>query len=533
MNKRKLVSLICVIFLFSFNFFPVLAWEPGIAKAHTSEEEWFISFQLGYGNLVDQPVFIPFDSQIIPTPEVGVIMMGVERNGERNVTFLTYNYNTTSHEWDNLYKNESYSVRLDSNKRYGRTDVTLEVDPNATKMLVVFNYLDIWVEFWFEPDPLYLYREQTELQVRIRGLMMVGAAIVVFILSLIAGRRLQRRAVVVPKLPIISGVMFIIGVALFISALVLIRYAYTGLDLLIRGFLSYDWLLLYPTQFGVFTLWIAYRHMGDVLQELQIDYSRFDPLEKFQHKKPPTVTEGTKEEEKPRHQRSYLWTKDIAIYECYRHKRKLCWVRNKNSWAGFAHRILGHHEYIADSYIQSIKPDSGYWVESDKRVFISALRVNDKKGGVDIEVSLRWDDVVVSGVGLGLFILGVGGVIKGWPALALMGIGVIILIVGYLAKRSVIKIVRTPSILEIEPNRFIEGEMILYQQLDLTKFQDQIMLLQKQVVDKTREAIEQGYKWVIFYVEVFEELLKGTPREEEPKESPKEKEESEDESSKV
>lgn len=513
MPKRFVVVMIVSFVWFSVVFIPASAWEPELAKAHYSDEEFFINVRLGYGNLIDQPIFIPFDNQILPTPELKVIMGGIERSGQRNVSFLTFHYNSTSHEWDELYTNKSYMIELGPNDRYGVEDITIAVDPNATKMMVLFVYRDIEVKFWFEPDPLYMEREQTELQVRLRGMIMVGVAIVVFIFSLVAGRRLQRRAIVVPELPVVTGIMFILGTVMFVSSLVLIRFAYSGFDLLIRGFLSYDWLLLYPTQFGVFTLWIAHRHMGDILLELQLDYSRFDPLERIVK---PTVTEGTTEEEKPEHERSYRWTKDIAIYKCYKWKRRLCWVRKQNSWSGFIQRLLGHHEYIDKNYIQTIKPDSGYWVENDKRVFISAIKVNDKEGSFGFDTAdLHWDDFLISGVAFLLFLLGVSGFLPGWPSLALMGLGVLIFIIGFITKKSVIKTKRIPSVLELDPNRFIEGEMILYKQLDLRRIQDQVVELQKKLINKEREVIDLGYDWIVMFLDTIEDLLRGKNLEEE------------------
>ena len=506
-KTRKKINLILISTLVFLNVIPVMGWTPEHQKALFSDIEWNISFRIGYGSLVDEPIFIPFDKQIVPTPEIKVIMGGVERFGSRNVTFILYNYNTTSHKYDDWYKNATFIIILGSNDRYGIEDITLPADANATKMRVEFCYLDILVSFYYEPDPLYIHRNRTELDIRWRGVIMVFFAIVAFIAAQITGRRVQRRSIIVPKMPILEGVFLILGSVLFISAIVVMRFAYEGFDIIIRGFLAYDWFFIYLPMYGVFSLWVAYRHTGDILKELHIDLSRFDWLER--NSPEITSTENKKEEDKASSDRTYRWTKDMAIYSCYWHKKQLCWIRNPNEWKGFVQRLLGHHETISEEYIQSIRPDEAYWCSNDDRVFISAVRITDQPGefGFDTE-NLHWDDFFMSGLALVLFLLG-SFVLKGWPSIALMGLGVTIFIIGFITKRSVLQVKRVRPELKIDPNTYIEGEMILHQQTNLKKFKDIIKSLQKRLVDKEREAIDAGYDWVIMYVEVFEELLQG------------------------
>ena len=501
---RKLYG-ISLLILVCFNLIPVLGWEPEPVEHLYSEIDDGVYVRLVYGGLLDQPIEIPKDKDTLPTPELNIVMGGIERYGYRNVTITTYEYNRTSHEWDIMNKNTTIKMeRGVGGYRFVAYRKVIFPVINDT-LRVQFKYLDIEEFFWYKPDPLYVYRERTELDVRIRGMIMVGFAVLAFVMAAIAGRRLQRRATVVPALPVLAGMMFIIGVVAFISSLILFQYAGEGFDLLIRGFLSLDWLLLYPALFGVFTLWLASRHVGDILKELQIDYSEFVPRDTIPL---PTETE-TQEEDKKKSQKRYWWKKDIAIYFCYEHKGRMCMIRNPNCWRSFGKRLFGYHEYISENYFQSIKPDGGYWTPNDKRVFISAREINDKAGKLEITPSFEKDDIAVSLVALILFILGASGGMPGWPSLALLVIGTIIAIGGFLSHKSFIKVENTPSIFEIKPNVFIEAEMILYLQTEFSGLQDRLLQLQGALAHKDKHMFAIAFEWLMQYVSVFEEMLSG------------------------
>ena len=99
--------------------------------------------------------------------------------------------------------------------------------------------------------------------------------------------------------------------------------------------------------------------------------------------------------------------------------------------------------------------------------------------------------------------------LPGWPSWALMILGTIIGVGGFLSHKSFIKVENTPSIFEIKPNVFIEAEMILYLQTEFSGLQERLIKLQGAIAHKDKHMFALAFDWLMQYVEVFEEMLSG------------------------
>ena len=202
-KKQYLAQLLLFLFCI-INITAVVGWDPEPPAATYSEDDWGVYVQLIYGNLLDMPVYIPRDSSILPTPELTILMGGLERGGSRNVTIDTYSYNRSSSSYNILYSSRDYTLRQGDGGYTYIAYKKIVFDVTNSTMMIVFRYLDINIDFSYVPDPLYVNFQTTEFFVRLSVLWFLAIGIITALLAAVAGRKLQRRTIQVPPAPIIT-----------------------------------------------------------------------------------------------------------------------------------------------------------------------------------------------------------------------------------------------------------------------------------------------------------------------------------------
>jgi hypothetical protein len=464
MIKNGKLLIIACLFLALPVTIAVVAWTPEEPSALYSRLDRPIYVQIAYGNLIGEPVFVPHKSQIIPAPEFYIIMGGLSQYDVKVAQLRVYTYNRTTHDYTDqqleVQENITLAINNSISEFFAIEKIILTLN-NTQTYLCVFEYRDIHAKFYYEPDPIYIAFQTNQFLLYGWGVFMVLATAVDLTIAAVVGKKVQRRTITVPKMPVFEILSMTVALLSFTASFIIFQFPYTGVDLVIHVLMGNSFYLCFPFLFVIFTLWFAHRHSDEFLRVLQIDLSRFRKIE------------GENKAE---------WTKDLQIYYCYYYRGRLCLLKDPDDWKGFFGRMIGWHIEVGN-YQRSMQPDRGYWIGNDKRVFISCNDVDDFDGHFEFNTNLTPSAIVTFALAVILLFAGMANFLGGWADYGLMGLGILLFGLTYFFRHSIFYISYKKGYWHMEPNMYREKEAILYSETDFQFLQDRIIELEAQYND--------------------------------------------------
>jgi len=334
MSSRKRQSIaFFLLFLALLSITNVIAFEPVKQEGNYSELDWGVYVFLIYGSLDGNPVFIPQKTINLPRPELWIVMGGMEQGGNRNVSLITYRMNETTEEFNILvnYMNFTMTMGDGGNPHSAMREILFPT--NGERLKVVFNYLDILVEFNYKPISLYVNVETTVANTQMMIFLWIIVTIVVGVFCEYPARKLQRHVTAIPGLPILSILAIGTSIASMIFVVTYISFPIGFFEKIILFILGAEpWLVEIPF-FILFTLWLGHRHSPDNLKTVQQYFSKFHPV-------------GEQD----------IWQADMRDdYRAYEKNGKW-YICDPDSWRQFFFRVLGFR-ILMKGWEKGIKPN--------------------------------------------------------------------------------------------------------------------------------------------------------------------------------
>lgn len=486
MKKNRILILTLLFLTFFTSIQQVSAFDPRPQGGKFSDVEWGVYVQLLYGSIDGNSVFIPQQASKLPRPELWIVMGGMERRGHRNVSLTSYLYNETSKEYDTFFEYNNYSLALGDggDPHYAMQEVIFPTTDD--KMRIVFEFKDINIEFFYEPIPIYQDLETTKADFQTSIYIWIIITILAGVLSEYPARRLQRHAVAIPGLPILSILAITASIASMVFILTYLSFPFGFLEKIVLFVLGIQpWLLEIPF-FILFTLWLGHRHSPDNLKVVQLYYSKFIPTTK-----------------------KTIWKADMRDdYRAYEKNGKW-YICNPTSWSEFFWRLfdfrilmVGHHN--------SMKPDEGVWKRKDQRIWVAMtdLKVT---GGLKPKINKDMrgigQTVGIMVIGLICFLIIGLNTIEGPLQIVLGIIGFIIVLVGIFGRGSLLELKYSSKIWNFDAIEFIEAEQIMTQVKNFYRLREKINKLQSEIATLSSNFHTHVILFVVQFVEKLNIML--------------------------
>lgn len=474
-HKKYLFTFLLFLFILPTISAAQAAFDPRPEGGIYSDEDWGVYVQLVYGSLEGYSVFIPQQASILPRPELWVVMGGMERLGERNITIETYEYNRTMLDFTTLYNRKNYTIHMGEggDPHFAMRKIDFPTIDDAMKCKFIFK--DILINFRYQPNPIYLEYETSKADAYFLAFLYVVLTASIVGISEVAGRRLQRRVAVIPPFPIVESIAIVISAFTLILMVYYIQFPYNPLEKIIFAFMQWEvWLLEIPLFFS-FTLWLGHRHSPDSLRTVQMYYSKFEGTKSGEDKQ--IEDKQTKEK---RYYKKANWIADMNTkFRAYELKSKW-YICDPKSWTQFLARLFGSHIEM-EKYEYSIRPDKGYWHKNNERLFVGMVGMTKQKARL-IKGS-KWGDLDLRTFSQTIGLLVVAGfcILVVGMNLVTGGFGFILLVAaaimgsyGMFGKGSFFELLYMHAKWIFDPIRFREAELILTEHEQFLDMQDKI-----------------------------------------------------------
>jgi hypothetical protein len=411
----------------------------------------------------------------------------------RNVTITTFIENRSllqEGEWGKytvFHEINNYSLRLGDggDPHFAIQKVTFPTINGSMK--VIFNYLDISIEFNYEPIPIYIDVETTKAEFQGALFLWIILTIIVGVFCEYPARKLQRHAVVIPGLPVLSILALATSISAMIFILTYLSFPFGFFEKIILFVLGVEpWVIEVPF-FLLFTLWLGHRHSPDNLKTVQLYYSKFIP-------------KGDND----------IWKADMRDDYCAYEKNGSWYICDPDSWSQFFWRFL-NFRIAMKGFHKGIKPHEGVWKRNDQRIWIAMedLTIEGKglhpKVNKDVRGILQTAGIVTIG-GFCMVLAGTNLLI-GLPQFLLLGIAFVIIGVGIFGRGSLLELEYSSLIWDFDAIEHIEAEQIMTQYVNFQNLRKRIKDLQSEVATLSANFHSQVILFVVQFVAKINTML--------------------------